>query len=335
MNLSSIQSKPQVQQVTVAPLLLQGAITTTTSTTVAFNFNAAPIVPEPEPVLVEGATLAEAEAAALDPESSTEAPPIINGGVILAPESESTELGQERLTEILTTEPEAVTAGSRVLAPIDCTGMNGRDCCLAIKHQVQDSDIYVSILLIFYIYLPYNMYIKLHHLTFLPTSSRLSTQGNAIQCFLDYDDSTCKKTWWRDILETKRVMIYQNHEGFVSKDPIVEGAWPSCELKWGATHDLSKCLALLGITTNNILQPTYFHVAHLPILSFIYIQLPKFAGLKQTFVLHLTRVVRSALKTLTTLKRVLTVHQNVWMKASIRAHVVKTSEPLKSSVCRL
>lgn len=130
-------------------------------------------------------------------------------------------------------------------------------------------------------------------------------------------------------------MIYQNHEGFVSKDPIVEGAWPSCELKWGATHDLSKCLALLGITTNNILQPTYFHVAHLPILSFIYIQLPKFAGLKQTFVLHLTRVVRSALKTLTTLKRVLTVHQNVWMKASIRAHVVKTSEPLRSSVCRL
>ena len=37
---------------------------------------------------------------------------------MLAPESESTELGQERLTEILTTEPEEVTAGSRVLAPI-------------------------------------------------------------------------------------------------------------------------------------------------------------------------------------------------------------------------
>ena len=34
-------------------------------------------------------------------------------------------------------------------------------------------------------------------------------------------------------------MIYENHEGFVSKDPIVEGAWPSCEEKWGATHDLT------------------------------------------------------------------------------------------------
>ena len=34
-------------------------------------------------------------------------------------------------------------------------------------------------------------------------------------------------------------MIYENHEGFVSRDPRVEGAWPACEEKWGATHDLT------------------------------------------------------------------------------------------------
>ena len=68
-------------------------------------------------------------------------------------------MGRERLAQILMTEPANVTAGARPLEPFDCTGMNGRDCCLAIKHQVQDADIY----------------------------------GNAMQCFLDYEESTCKK----------------------------------------------------------------------------------------------------------------------------------------------
>lgn len=177
-----------------------------------------------------------------------------------------------------------MTAGSRVLAPVDCTGMNGRDCCLAIKHQVQDSDIYVSKFSCFFIYKMYITFTISHYQCF-NLISQLVTQGNAIQCFLDYDESTCKKTWWRDMLETKRVMIYQNHEGFVSKDPIVEGAWPSCELKWGATHDLSKCsLVSLGINNNNILHSIW--IAHLPILSSI--QPPTSARLKQTFVLLLT-----------------------------------------------
>ena len=119
---------------------------------------------------MEGATTAEAEAAALD-ETSTELP-LINGGVVLAPESTSTVEGQERLAQILSTPPDEVFAGARPLEPFgkylggaflvdscssyvhkltlirfpftDCAGMNGRDCCLAIKHQVQDSDVYVS-----------------------------------------------------------------------------------------------------------------------------------------------------------------------------------------------
>ena len=91
----------QVATVTESPILLQGAIITTTSTTVAFNYQEAPIEPEPEPVLMEGATTAEAEAAALD-ETSTEVP-LINGGVVLAPESTSTVEGQEKLAQILST----------------------------------------------------------------------------------------------------------------------------------------------------------------------------------------------------------------------------------------
>ena len=105
----------QVATVTESPILLQGAIITTTSTTVAFNYQEAPIEPEPEPVLMEGATTAEAEAAALD-ETSTEVP-LINGGVVLAPESTSTVEGQEKLAQILSTPPDEVFAGARPLEP--------------------------------------------------------------------------------------------------------------------------------------------------------------------------------------------------------------------------
>ena len=137
-----------------------GAIITTTSTTVPFNYNEAPIELEPEPVLMEGATTAEAEAAALD-ETSAELP-LINGGVVLASESTSTVDGQERLAQILSTPPDEVVAVVLDLSNhckylggaffvvscsfdvhkltfirfpfTDCAGMNGRDCCLAIKH---------------------------------------------------------------------------------------------------------------------------------------------------------------------------------------------------------
>ena len=104
----------QVATVTESPILLQGAIITTTSTTVAFNYQEAPIEPEPEPVLMEGATTAEAEAAALDETSTV---PLINGGVVLAPESTSTVEGQEKLAQILSTPPDEVFAGARPLEP--------------------------------------------------------------------------------------------------------------------------------------------------------------------------------------------------------------------------
>lgn len=96
-----------------------------------------------------------------------------------------------------------------------------------------------------------------------------------MQCFLDYEESTCKKEWWREILETDRgehtnrwaierayilcsalceilivysikfspgdmfitVMIYENENGKVSKTPFLERAIVSCNDKWGAEHD--------------------------------------------------------------------------------------------------
>ena len=127
----------------------------------------------------------------------------INGGVILDPASTSTPEGNEMLQEVISAPTVIEPAGPRVLRPFDCAGLNGYDCCLLIKKTVADSDV----------------------------------NGKSIQCFLDYEESTCKKEWWREILEQKRVMIYENDLGYVNKDPIIEGAWPSCSDKWGNTTE--------------------------------------------------------------------------------------------------
>ena len=113
-----------------------GAIITTTSTTVPFNYNEAPIELEPEPILMEGATTttAEAEAAALD-ETSTELP-LINGGVVLAPESTSTVEGQERLAQILSTPPDEVFAGARPLEPFGKYPPLLVDSCSSYVHKL-------------------------------------------------------------------------------------------------------------------------------------------------------------------------------------------------------
>ena len=113
-----------------------GAIITTTSTTVPFNYNEAPIELEPEPILMEGATTttAEAEAAALD-ETSAELP-LINGGVVLAPESTSTVEGQERLAQILSTPPDEVFAGARPLEPFGKYPPLLVDSCSSYVHKL-------------------------------------------------------------------------------------------------------------------------------------------------------------------------------------------------------
>jgi hypothetical protein len=127
----------------------------------------------------------------------------INGGIILDPASTSTPEGSETLQEVLSEPTLIEDTGPQVLPPFKCAGLNGYGCCLLIKKTVADSDV----------------------------------NGKSIQCFLDYRESTCKKEWWREILEAKRVMIYENDLGDVNKDPIIEGAWLSCTEKWGNTTE--------------------------------------------------------------------------------------------------
>ena len=52
--------------------------------------------------------------------------------------------------------------------------MTGFDCCLVIKHKVRDADI----------------------------------NGRAIQCHLDYEETTCKKKWPLETEESKKVLMY-------------------------------------------------------------------------------------------------------------------------------
>ena len=192
------------------------ATTTEATTTTTTSFTTTPFVPivTIAPYEIEGELFADSPLEVLDEPAlvvggvvddviaGTDTNPI-NGGVILDPASESTPEGSERLAEVINAPTVIESAGPRVLEPFNCAGLNGFDCCLLIKKTVTDSDV----------------------------------NGKSIQCFLDYDESTCKKEWWREILEVKRVMIYENDLGFVNQLPIVEGAWPSCTEKWGNTTE--------------------------------------------------------------------------------------------------
>lgn len=154
------------------------------------DYSNPPIVVQPEPILVQGATTDGAIA-------GTDDNPL-NGGVILDGSVASSGEGQGRLAWALNEPPEISAAGSRTIGPFDCRGMTGFDCCLLIKHKVRDADI----------------------------------NGRAIQCHLDYEETTCKKKWWLETEESKKVLIYANHNEMVSEDPVISGSWPQCDEKW-------------------------------------------------------------------------------------------------------
>lgn len=128
-----------------------------------------------------------------DPTTDTTAP--IAGGVLTdgtaenAPEGDA--LIQAALQEIADSGGAVPPEGERTIAPINCTGLTGESCCLLIKLLIRDSD----------------------------------TNGNAIQCTLNYAESTSKKTYWRN-LRGKKVQIFANHNGLVSKNPKIVGNWP-------------------------------------------------------------------------------------------------------------
>lgn len=131
----------------------------------------------------------------------------ITGGVVLSSSVEDTPEGAERLALALSEPPSIAPAGPRTIGPFDCRGLTGTSCCLRIKHEVRDADIY----------------------------------DRAIQCTLGYKETTCKAQWWIESDTSKKVKIYANANEMVREDPMIEGSWPQCEEKFDSTvHDFNE-----------------------------------------------------------------------------------------------
>jgi hypothetical protein len=100
------------------------------------------------------------------------------------PAARSTAAGKEKLGLALGQYKVIPPPGIRRLGPWDCTGMTGVDCCIMIKDEVRDADM----------------------------------EGHAVQCYLDYEKGRVK---YDRSLTARRVRIFANHEGMVSKIPRV------------------------------------------------------------------------------------------------------------------
>ena len=144
-----------------------------------------------EPTTAAGAGTDDAGAGTT---TDTTAP--IAGGVLTDGTAQSTPEGDAKieaaLAEAVAAGDTVPEAGSRTIGPFDCSGMTGPDCCAYIKLQVPDSDI----------------------------------QGNAIQCTVNYSETSQKKKYWNN-LRGKKVHIFENHNGRVTKDPKIVGNWPT------------------------------------------------------------------------------------------------------------
>lgn len=120
----------------------------------------------------------------------------IAGGVLTDGTAENTPEGDAKIDEALASDPlsgggTVLEAGERTIEPIDCAGLTGESCCLLVKLKVRDSDI----------------------------------NGNAIQCSLDYVQTSEKKQYWLNH-RGKKVHIFSNHNNIVSKVPEIVGDWP-------------------------------------------------------------------------------------------------------------
>eukprot|EP00986_Skeletonema_menzelii_P018418 scaffold26637_cov220-Skeletonema_menzelii.AAC.3 len=116
---------------------------------------------------------------------------LISGGVKTAGIEADTVEGETKLTAALSESATIEQAGKRTIGPFDCSGMTGHSCCLMIKHKVRDSD----------------------------------KKGRAIQCYTDYREDTEKH---KALINSrgKKIFIFENHKGRISKDPKVVGDWP-------------------------------------------------------------------------------------------------------------
>ena len=123
-------------------------------------------------------------------EGGTAAP--IAGGVLTDGTAENTQEGDVKIQDALSQDLTIVeSAGERVIEPIDCAGLTGQDCCLLVKLTVRDSNI----------------------------------NGDAIQCTLNYVETSEKKKYWQNH-RGKTVRIFSNHNYQVSKVPKIVGDWP-------------------------------------------------------------------------------------------------------------
>ncbi len=170
------------------------------------------IPPEEPPLIVfdeviegvTGATVDEYLTASTSPEGDTTDLAPIAGGVITDGTAENTPGGDDLLQSAIDALPPGgetgVVEGERQIDPIYCGGMTGVSCCLLIKLTVRDHDIH----------------------------------DNAIQCTLNYVESTKKKKYCQN-LRGKKVHIFANHNGIVNKVPKIVGKWPKG--KKGAKFD--------------------------------------------------------------------------------------------------
>lgn len=156
-----------------------------------------PLVFEEEPIMVVGCTVRGALL-------GTDENPVA-GGVVIDPETPNTPEGDAKLQDVIaetTSDPAANTTddtgglatieeGPRNLETFNCTGLTGNACCLMIKLKVPDSD----------------------------------ANGNAIQCQLVYEKESNKNKYWLNA-RGKKVFIFANHNGLVSKVPEIVGDWP-------------------------------------------------------------------------------------------------------------
>jgi len=115
----------------------------------------------------------------------------ISGGVETLGAETNTAEGEAKLQAALAETATIEQSGKRSIGPFDCSGMTGHSCCLMIKHKVRDSD----------------------------------RKGRAIQCYLDYHEDTEKH---KALLNArgKKVFIFENHKGMISKEPKIVGDWP-------------------------------------------------------------------------------------------------------------
>ena len=115
----------------------------------------------------------------------------ISGGVKTTGIEVDTVEGETKLNTALSESATIEQAGKRTIGPFDCSGMTGHSCCLMIKHKVRDSD----------------------------------KKGRAIQCYTDYHEDTEKH---KALINSrgKKVFIFENHKGRITKEPKVVGDWP-------------------------------------------------------------------------------------------------------------